>query len=183
MSTLTDHWQEVSAVRPILGIMEDASISAIASRVLESVHRSSVERPDARNGEPRWYYDLCSRIAAVIGDDEILYVSHTFTDEFEQDGVLWLFTPHLVIVGTAKGNDRNCEVVVTAFGRRTLRELELLEISDAFGQQGPHWPARIRVRLTYGNDRSVTLPLERHSRALNDLAALLPGVARDLNLA
>jgi hypothetical protein len=163
--------------------MEDSSISAVASRVLESVHRSSAERPDARGGEPRWYYDLCSRIAAVIGDDEVLYVSHTFTDEVEQDGVLWLFTPHLVVTGTAKGNDRDCEVVVTTFGRRTLRELEVLEFSDAFGKQGQYWPARMRLRLAYEADRSVTLPAEPHSLALNDLATLLPGLARDLNLA
>lgn len=160
--------------------MSDSKISEVASAVIDAFHQASTEHPDASNGRPVWYYDLCSRIAALIGDSEILFVSHSFNDYAAQDGTAWLFTEHLAVRGSYVGDGQQGQVEVQAIGRKKLQSLAVDELSSAFGQSDEFWPRRIRVTLDYGHV-GAKLPLETSSFQTHKLAALLPSLAHDLN--
>lgn len=160
--------------------MTELKISEVASAVIDALHGASPDHPDAGNGRPVWYYDLCSRIAVLIGDSEILFVSHSFNDYAAQDGTAWLFTEHLAVRGSYVGDGQKGQVEVQAIGRRSLQSLAVDELSNAFGQPDDFWPRRIRVSLDYGHV-DVTLPLETSSYQAHKLAALLPALALDLN--
>jgi hypothetical protein len=161
--------------------MDSHAIHAVASRVLDDVYSASPSRPNARNGEPAWFYDMCSRIATLVGSEEVRYVSHTLDDRSEQDGVVWLFTDSLVIVSRVKGSRASTSIDVVALGRNSLTRLEVMEVSDAFKESGLDWPQRLRVDLSFQDGQTVSLPLERDSRYMTRLAALVPSLAHDLN--
>jgi hypothetical protein len=140
-------------------------------------------RPFSR---PEWLISLISRLRVFIGEEAVVYVSSNLGWEDDPDKLkvnrLVLFTATTMVtaqVDFANGWE-SAAVDVTGFGRRALKEFGIEEaVFDVENQA----PSRLLVRLEYGHDQRVVLPVGRAfvAGAIDGLVALTDSLKADLN--
>jgi hypothetical protein len=165
-----------------LGVMDNPTAAhANASAVIQALYDSGSDHPNVRDrGRPEWFYELAARISLLVGDAPILFASHSFNGSPDQDGEAWVFTEDIVVIATLKGNERNYDLAVEAFGRASLTRLVVERISDPLKDRAD-WPDDLSALVEYASGRGASLPLASYSYRLPQLAQLIPSLAKDLN--
>lgn len=124
------------------------------------------------------------RIAALVRPEEIVLCDAGLSDEpaDEFTGTVVVFTATRVIVADLRGGDDATDRVSARAWRRSALDLvEMVGSDNDWEQSNPEGtlPSGAGLRLSYGPERVIELPLKRYS-APAGLDSLLDSLAADL---
>jgi hypothetical protein len=140
---------------------------------------------DSRGSGRRVALHTVQRIAALVRPEEIVLCDAALSDEPENyfTGEVVVFTASRVIVADLgrESDDVPSRVSARAWRRSALDLVEMLGSDNDWEQPNPEGtlPSGSGLRLSYGPDRVVELPLKRYS-APAGLDSLLDSLAQDL---
>ncbi|HVV29502.1 MAG TPA: hypothetical protein VHC41_01350 [Mycobacteriales bacterium] len=150
-----------------------------------------------RASSPNYPMSMYRRLAALLGDDPVVYADHNLIDDLDTvKGRVVLLTARRVIMADADGlpstaarvnNRTTCGLRVKTWARSTLQGIALEGAKDGpnsdddWEYASDSWPRKASVTLTYA-DEELTLPLgnSRLLRQTTVFSAFLPGLLADL---
>jgi hypothetical protein len=146
--------------------------------IRQTMHSRGVDRQVAQHS--------VQRIAALVRPEEIVLCDAGLSDEPADDftGKVVVFTATRVIVadlGSQEGDDDLDRVSARAWRRSALDLVEILGSDNDWEPSNPEGtlPSGSGLRLSYGPERVVELPLKKYS-APDGLDSLLDSLAADL---
>jgi hypothetical protein len=151
-------------------------LGALISRSTQS--RAWLESVD-ETGMPDWRNDAVARLMALTYNQSIEYLSVATPESGDWDIVA--FTDSTVVsITLVRTSTGVSHLESTAFPRRSLESLELLDVSPV-SDDDQKWPGELNLIGHYRN-ATLRLPLDKFASQDNkrDLAALLSSLLHDL---
>lgn len=172
-----------SSVRLMTRIYEGKefeSVRASASDVCQRIYDLAHGAIDISRGNPNWFDQASSMIAALAGTSPVLYLDHNLGKGDPRGSKIIAFTSDILIVVGLDDDEFSSQPVARVISRRALTAIRLDRVANAIGLKGSTWPDAISVFLDYDGE-VFSLPFRSpDATAARELGALLPSLANDV---